>query len=71
MPRKTFDCRDWPGPCTLTMSGTEDEVVEAQLLHVVQAHGLADTAEVRAQIRASLSDAPAELAVTTGSAERS
>ena len=58
MPRKMFDCRDWPGECTLAISGDEDEVVEAQLLHVVHAHGQHDNAQLREQIRASLKDAP-------------
>lgn len=57
--RKMFDCRNWPGPCTLAISGEEDEVLQAQLLHVVQAHGQQDTPQVREQIRRSLSDAPA------------
>jgi len=59
MTRKMFDCRDWPGPCAVAISGEENEVVEAQLQHVVQAHGLQDSPELRAQIRASLKDAPA------------
>ncbi len=58
MARKMFDCRDWPGPCGLAISGGEDEVVEAQLQHVVQGHGLQDSSELREQIRASLKDAP-------------
>lgn len=59
MPRKMFDCREWPGECTLAISGEEDEVVEAQLLHVVQVHGQEDSPPVRELIRASLKDAPA------------
>ena len=59
MARKLFDCREWPGPCTLAISGEEDEVVEAQLLHVVQAHGQQESPQLREQIRASLKDAPA------------
>ncbi len=59
MARKMFDCRDWPGPCVLAISGEEDEVVEAQLQHVLQAHGLQDSPQLRQQIRASLKDAPA------------
>jgi predicted small metal-binding protein len=59
MPRKMFDCRDWPGECTLAISGEEAEVMEAQVLHVIQAHGQEDGAELRDQIRASLKDAPA------------
>ncbi len=59
MPRRTFDCREWPGECTLAISGEEDEVVEAQLLHTVKAHGQQDGPQLREQIRASLKDAPA------------
>ncbi len=53
-----FDCRKWPGECTLAISGEEDEVVEAQLVHVVHAHGQQASRELREQIRASLKDAP-------------
>ncbi len=59
MPRKLFDCREWPGECTLAISGEEEEVVEAQLLHVVHAHGQQDSPQLRELIRASLTDAPA------------
>ncbi len=58
MARKMFDCRDWPSPCALAISGEEDEVVEAQLQHVVRVHGLHEDPQVREQIRASLTDAP-------------
>ena len=60
MPRKVFDCRDWPGECTLAISGEEDEVVEAQLAHAVHAHAQEDGPELREMIRASLKDAPEE-----------
>jgi putative lipoic acid-binding regulatory protein len=56
--RKLFDCREWPGECTLAISGEPEEVVEAQLLHIVQAHGQQDSPELREQIRASLKNAP-------------
>jgi hypothetical protein len=58
MPRRMFDCREWPGECTLAISGEEDQVVEAQLLHVVQVHGQEDGPDLRELIRASLKDAP-------------
>ncbi|MDQ4057850.1 MAG: DUF1059 domain-containing protein [Actinomycetota bacterium] len=58
MPRRAFDCREWPGECSLAISGEEDEVVEAQLLHAVQVHGQQDNPELREMIRASLKDAP-------------
>jgi hypothetical protein len=60
MSRKMFDWREWPGECTLAISGEEDEVVEAQELHVVHAHGQQASPQLREQIRASLKDAPAE-----------
>ena len=59
MSRKIFDCRDWPGPCTLVMTGEEDEVVDAQVLHVVRAHGQQQSPQLREQIRGSLRAAPA------------
>ena len=58
MPRKTFDCRDWPGECSLAISGEEEEVVDVQLIHVVQVHGQQQSPELRELIRASLKDAP-------------
>lgn len=58
MARHIFDCREWPGDCTLAISGEEDEVVEAQLLHAVQAHGQQDSPGLRELIRASLKPAP-------------
>ena len=61
MARRMFDCREWPGPCTLTVSGEEEEVVEAQLLHAVQAHGQQESPQLREMIRASLRDAPQEV----------
>ncbi len=59
MARKVFDCREWPGECTLAIAGEEEEVVEAQRLHVLAAHGQEDGPTLRDQIRASLKDAPA------------
>jgi predicted small metal-binding protein len=59
MSRKIFDCRDWPGPCTLVMTGEEDEVVDAQVLHVVGAHGQQQSPQLRELIRGSLRLAPA------------
>jgi predicted small metal-binding protein len=58
MDRRIFDCREWPGDCTLAISGEEDELVEAQVLHAVQAHGQQDTPQLRELIRASLKPAP-------------
>ncbi len=56
MARKLIDCRDVPNDkgCTLTIAGEEDEVVRAAVMHAVDVHGHADTAELRKEIRSSL-----------------
>ena len=56
--RKVADCRLFPSEknCTLTISGTEEEVLDAATQHAVSAHGHADTPELRQQIRAMLKD---------------
>lgn len=58
MTRKVADCRDTPSErgCTLTISGEEDEVVDAAAQHAVSAHGHEDTAELREMIRGDLKD---------------
>jgi putative lipoic acid-binding regulatory protein len=58
MGRHIFDCREWPGECTLAISGEEEELVEAQVLHAVQVHAQQDTPQLRELIRASLRPAP-------------
>ena len=39
--RKSIDCRDYPSEknCSLKISGTEDEVLDAAMQHAVSAHG--------------------------------
>jgi len=56
MARKSIDCRDFPGPCTLAISGEEDEVVEAQTAHLATVHDMADRPQVRAYVRSVLKD---------------
>jgi predicted small metal-binding protein len=56
MNRKVFDCRQLPGECTLTIAGTEDEVLEAQAMHAAAAHDQRDGPELREFIRTSLKD---------------
>jgi predicted small metal-binding protein len=58
MGRKMADCRDFPSDagCTLTISGSEDEVLAAAVQHAVSAHGHEDTPEVRDWLRANLKD---------------
>jgi len=58
MGRKMVDCREMPSEkkCTLTISGEEDEVVRAAVLHGVDIHGHKDTPEFRNEIRKMLKD---------------
>jgi len=58
MGRKMIDCREMPSEkkCTLTISGEEDEVVRAAVLHGVDIHGHRDTPEFRNEIRKMLKD---------------
>ena len=56
--RKVADCRLFPSEsnCSLTITGTEEEVVRAAAEHAASVHGHEDTAELRQQLRAMLSD---------------
>ncbi len=55
--RKVADCRDFPdedNPCTLCISGSENEVLETAVHHAVSKHGHENTAELRGEIRSML-----------------
>ena len=56
--RRRISCGDYPNEseCTVTISGTEEEVVQLAALHAVDAHGHQDTPELREKIRAALRD---------------
>lgn len=56
--RKVADCRQFPSEnnCSLTISGTEQEVLAAATEHAVSAHGHTDSPELREQIRGMLKD---------------
>jgi quinol monooxygenase YgiN len=60
MSRKYVDCRETPSVsgCTLAMSGEEDELVRAAVLHAVDVHEHADDEELRAGVRDGLRDVP-------------
>ncbi len=57
--RKSIDCRDYPSEknCSLKISGTEEEVLNAAAQHAVSAHGHKESAELRDQLRSMLKDA--------------
>ena len=56
--RKSIDCRNYPSDknCSLKISGTEDEVLDAAVQHAVSAHGHRESAELRQEIRSMLKD---------------
>ncbi len=58
MARKVADCRAIPNEvgCTLTISGEENEVLDAAVAHAVARHGHKDTPELREQLRQMLTD---------------
>jgi predicted small metal-binding protein len=56
--RKSIDCRDYPSEknCSLKISGTEEEVLDAAVQHAASVHGHENTPELREQIRSMLKD---------------
>ena len=58
MSRKYIDCRDMPSEnnCDLAMSGSEEHLVSAAVLHATSVHKHEDTPELHEQIRASLKE---------------
>jgi hypothetical protein len=56
--RKVIDCRWYPSErgCTLSIEGTEEEVLEAAVLHAVTAHGHTEGPELRQKLRMLLRD---------------
>ncbi|GAC1322441.1 MAG: hypothetical protein NVS2B16_07520 [Chloroflexota bacterium] len=56
--RKVADCRLFPSEnhCSLTIAGTEDEVLAAATAHAISWHKHDDTPQLREEIRALLQD---------------
>ena len=56
--RKVSDCRKMPGEhnCTVSIAGTEEEVVPLAAYHAVTTHGEKDTPELSESIRNMLED---------------
>ena len=56
--RKSIDCRDYPSDkgCTLRISGTEQEVLDAAVQHATSAHGHTDPKELRELLKSMLKD---------------
>jgi predicted small metal-binding protein len=64
MNRYMIDCRKVPSEnnCTLTIAGTEDEVLDAATAHAVASHGHENTPELREELRGALEPAESALA---------
>ena len=56
--RKSIDCRDYPSEknCSVKISGTEEEVLDAAVQHAVSAHDHKNSPELRDQIKSMLKD---------------
>ncbi len=56
--RKVIDCRRFPAekPCSIAISGIEEDVLELAVLHATTVHGHSDSPELREQIRSMLED---------------
>jgi len=56
--RKSIDCREYETEkdCSLKISGTEEEVLDAAVHHAASAHGHENTPELREQIKQMLKD---------------
>ena len=56
--RKSIDCRNYPSDknCSLKISGTEEEVLDAATEHAVSAHGHEKSTALREQLRSMLKD---------------
>jgi hypothetical protein len=56
--RRVIDCRQFPAekPCTIAISGSEDEVLDLAVLHATSVHGHEKTPELREQLRTLLQD---------------
>jgi predicted small metal-binding protein len=56
--RKSIDCRNYPSDknCSLKISGTEEEVLDAAVQHAASTHGHQNSPELREQIKSMLKD---------------
>jgi predicted small metal-binding protein len=62
--RKMVDCRKAPSEsnCTLTIAGSEEEVLDTAVAHAVAKHGHEDTPELRQMIASGMEDVEPALA---------
>jgi hypothetical protein len=60
MARKYIDCKEFRSstPCTLSISGSEDEVLDLAIVHAIVSHGHDDPYKLRMQLKPMLKDVP-------------
>lgn len=64
MARKVINCADFPGAtsaCTLSIAGTDDEVMAVAVAHAKSAHGHDDSPQLREAIRSLMKEEAAAL----------
>ena len=56
--RPSLACRNYPSEknCSLKLSGTEEEVLDAAVQHAASVHGHENSPELREQIKSMLKD---------------
>ena len=56
--RKSIDCRDHPSEknCSLRISGTDEEVLDAAVQHAASVHGHEKSPELREQLKSMLKE---------------
>jgi len=61
--RKMLDCRRIPSErnCSITIAGTEEEVLTVATRHAIEEHGHQDSPELREMLRGALADEPTEV----------
>jgi len=61
--RKMIDCRRMPSErnCSITIAGSEDEVLMVAMRHAVEEHGHQASPELREMLRGALVDEPSEV----------
>jgi hypothetical protein len=64
MTRYMIDCRKVPSEsgCSLTIAGTEEEVLDAAMAHAIAKHGHENTPDLRDQLKGALEPAEPALA---------
>lgn len=71
MERKYLDCRAIPSEsgCSLTIAGTEEEVMRVATRHAIEDHRELDSPQLQSMLRSSLKDEPSARGTTGATQE--